>query len=96
MGRVTRPAGLADHHVEAQRREIVRIGIDAGVFLLVEDLGVCSAFVASLGARDARVAFNSSERERARTVADDADGAGVISGGRAERAMEIARAGILT
>ena len=95
MGRVTRPAGLAHHHVEAERREIVRVGVDAGVLRLVENLGVCSAFIAGLGARDAGIAFNSSQRERARAAADDADGAGVIPGGRAERAMEIARAGIL-
>ena len=54
MGRVAGPAGLADHHVEAKRREIVGVGVDTHVFRFVEDLGVSLAFIAGFRARKVR------------------------------------------
>jgi hypothetical protein len=75
---VAGPTGLANHHVEAERREIVGIGVDAGVFRFVEDLGVGPAFVAGLGARKPGIALNAAQRERTRAAADNADGAGMI------------------
>ena len=95
MGRVARPAGFADHHVEAETCKIIGVGVDTGVFRFVEDLGVGAAFIAGLGAREPGIAFNAAERECARAAADNADGAGVMPSGRAERAMEIARPRVL-
>ena len=95
MGRVTGPAGLADHHVETQRREIVGVGVDVRVFRFVEDLAVGLAFIAGFGARETGIAVKAAQRERARAAADEANGASVMPGGRAERAIEIARARVL-
>ena len=92
VGRVAGPAGLADHHVEAKGREIVGVGVDTHVFRFIEDLGVSLAFIAGLGAREIRIAVNAAQREGARAAAANADGAGVIPGCRAERAVKIARA----
>ena len=63
MRRVAGPTGLADHHVEAKRREIVSVSVDAGVFRFVEDLGVGPAFIAGLGACETEIALDESVRE---------------------------------
>ena len=70
MGRVTGPAGLAVHHVEAERGEIVGVGVDAHVFGFVEDLGVSSAFVAGFGAGKTGIALNAAQRKRAGAAAE--------------------------
>ena len=70
MGRVAGPAGLAVHHVEAERGEIVGVGVDAHVFGFVEDLGVSSAFVAGFGAGKTGIALNAAQRKRAGAAAE--------------------------
>ena len=70
MGRVAGPAGLADHHVEAERREVVGVGVDAHVFGLVQDLGVGPAFVAGFGAGKTGIALNAAQRKRAGAAAE--------------------------
>jgi hypothetical protein len=95
MGRVAGPARLADHHVEAERRKIVGVGVDVRVFRLIKNLRVSSAFIAGLGARETGIALQAAKRERARPAADNADRASMVPSGRAERAIEIARARVL-
>jgi hypothetical protein len=70
MGSVAGPAGLANHHVEAKRGEIVSVGVDVRVFRFVENLCVGPAFIASLGARETGIALNAPQRKRARAAAE--------------------------
>ena len=97
IGRVSRPAGFARPGMSSsQGREVVGVRVDAGVLRLVEDLGIGPAFVAGLGASHTRIALDPAKRKLPRAAAGDADRAGVVPCGRAERAIEIADARVLT